>query len=78
MALARAFVTEPPLLLADEPTGSLDATTGAAVIDMMFELNRDRRSTIVLVTQERALAARCSTILSIQAGRLHGVGSGTV
>src|SRR5690606_30503481 len=52
VALARAFVTEPPLLLADEPTGSLDAATGDAVIELMFELNAERNSTLVLVTHD--------------------------
>ena len=70
VALARAFVTEPPLLFADEPTGSLDAATGEAVIQLMFELNRERGSTLVLVTHDPAMAARCSRILTIAAGRL--------
>jgi putative ABC transport system ATP-binding protein len=70
VALARAFVTEPPLLFADEPTGSLDATTGEAVIELMFELNRERGSTLVLVTHDPAMAARCGRTLTISAGRL--------
>jgi putative ABC transport system ATP-binding protein len=70
VALARAFVTEPPLLFADEPTGSLDAATGEAVIQLMFELNRERGSTLVLVTHDPAMAARCGRILTIAAGRL--------
>ncbi len=70
VALARAFVTEPPLLFADEPTGSLDAATGEAVIQLMFELNRERRSTLVLVTHDPAMAARCGRTLTIAAGRL--------
>src|SRR5437763_3439015 len=70
VALARAFVTEPPLLFADEPTGSLDATTGEAVIQLMFELNRERGSTLVLVTHDQAMAARCGRTLTIVAGRL--------
>jgi putative ABC transport system ATP-binding protein len=70
VALARAFVTEPPLLFADEPTGSLDAATGEAVIRLMFELNRERGSTLVLVTHDPAMAARCSRTLTISAGRL--------
>jgi putative ABC transport system ATP-binding protein len=72
VALARAFVTEPPLLFADEPTGSLDAATGESVIQLMFELNRERGSTLVLVTHDPAMAARCSRILTIAAGRLAG------
>jgi len=70
VALARAFVCEPPLLFADEPTGSLDATTGAAVISLMFELNAERGSTLVLVTHDAAIAAQCSRIITITAGRL--------
>jgi len=70
VALARAFVTEPPLLFADEPTGSLDAATGAAVTDLMFALNRERGSTLVLVTHDPAMAARCGRTLTIAAGRL--------
>ena len=70
VALARAFVTEPKLLLADEPTGSLDAATGEAVIDLMFGLNREQGSTLVLVTHDPAIAARCSRTLTIAAGRV--------
>ena len=70
VALARAFVTEPPLLFADEPTGSLDAATGEAVIQLMFELNRERGSTLVLVTHDPAMAARCGRTITIAAGRL--------
>lgn len=70
VALARAFVTDPPLLLADEPTGSLDAATGEAVIDLMFTLNREQGSTLVLVTHDPSIAARCERTLTIAAGRL--------
>lgn len=70
VALARAFVTEPPLLLADEPTGSLDAGTGEAVIALMFALNRERGSTLVLVTHDPAIAALCERTITIAAGRL--------
>jgi putative ABC transport system ATP-binding protein len=70
VALARAFVTEPPLLFADEPTGSLDAATGEAVIQLMFELNRERGSTLVLVTHDNSIAARCARTITIAAGRL--------
>ncbi len=70
VALARAFVTHPPLLLADEPTGSLDAATGEAVINMMFELNREYGSTLVLVTHDAAIAAKCARTITIAAGRL--------
>lgn len=70
VALARAFVTEPPLLLADEPTGSLDAITGAAVIQLMFALNREHGSTLVLVTHDAAIAALCERTITIAAGQL--------
>ena len=70
VALARAFVTEPPLLFADEPTGSLDAATGEAVIQLMFELNRERGSSLVLVTHDLSIAARCGRTISIAAGKL--------
>ena len=70
VALARAFVSEPPLLFADEPTGSLDAATGKAVIALMFELNRERGSTLVLVTHDSSIAARCARTITIAAGRL--------
>lgn len=70
VALARAFVTHPPLLLADEPTGSLDAATGEAVINMMFKLNREYGSTLVLVTHDAAIAAKCARTITIAAGRL--------
>jgi putative ABC transport system ATP-binding protein len=70
VALARAFVLRPPLLLADEPTGSLDARTGKAVIELMFELNRERGSTLVLVTHDPQIAARCARRIELQAGRI--------
>ncbi|HEY4542794.1 MAG TPA: ABC transporter ATP-binding protein [Noviherbaspirillum sp.] len=70
VALARAFVTEPPLLFADEPTGSLDAATGEAVIRLMFDLNQERGSTLVLVTHDPSIAARCGRTITIAAGRL--------
>jgi len=70
VALARAFVTEPPLLFADEPTGSLDAATGESVIRLMFELNQERGSTLVLVTHDSSIAARCARTITIAAGRL--------
>ena len=70
VALARAFVTEPAVLFADEPTGNLDAATGERVIDLFFELNRDARTTLVLVTHERALASRCDRVLHMDAGRV--------
>lgn len=70
VALARAFVNQPPLLFADEPTGSLDAATGESVIQLMFELNQERGSTLVLVTHDTAIAALCARTITIAAGRL--------
>jgi putative ABC transport system ATP-binding protein len=70
VALARAFVSRPPILLADEPTGSLDANTGAAVIDLMFELNQERGSTLVLVTHDPQIAALCGRRIELAAGRI--------
>ena len=70
VALARAFVTRPALLLADEPTGSLDFATGAKVMDLMFEMNCEAGTTLVLVTHDRQIAARCDRQLRMEAGRL--------
>jgi putative ABC transport system ATP-binding protein len=70
VALARAFVVKPDLLLADEPTGSLDHATGEAVMDLMFALNREQGTTLVLVTHDRQLAQRCDRRLTIEAGCL--------
>src|SRR6478752_5095034 len=70
VALARAFVVEPAVLLADEPTGSLDFATGETVMDLMFELNRERGTTLVLVTHDRAIAQRCEHRITIEAGRV--------
>jgi len=75
VALARAFVMQPKLLLADEPTGNLDAATGAAVIDLMFELNAERGTTLVLVTHDEVLAQRCTRQLRLSGGRVVGAGS---
>ena len=72
VAIARAFACEPKLLFADEPTGNLDAATGAQVIDLMFELNRERHTTLVLVTHDEALSRRCGRQLRLAAGRLAG------
>ena len=72
VALARAFVVRPTVLLADEPTGSLDFATGATVMALMFELNREAGTTLVLVTHDPAIAARCDRQLRIEAGRLDG------
>lgn len=70
VALARAFVVRPAVLLADEPTGSLDFATGEKVMELMFELNREAGTTLVLVTHDRGIATRCDRQLRIEAGRL--------
>ena len=70
VALARAFVMQPELLLADEPTGSLDFAGGAQIMDLMLELNTENGTTLILVTHDRTLAGRCARILEIKAGRL--------
>ena len=70
VALARAFVVKPAVLLADEPTGSLDFATGEKVMELMFELNREAGTTLVLVTHDRGIAARCDRQLRIEAGRV--------
>jgi len=70
VALARAFVVHPALLLADEPTGSLDFATGEKVMELMFEMNRELGTTLVLVTHDRGIATRCDRQLRIEAGRL--------
>ncbi len=70
VAIARAFVRAPRLLFADEPTGNLDSATGAQIIDLMFELNRERQATLILVTHDEALSRRCGRLLRLLAGRL--------
>ena len=70
VAIARAFVTRPKLLFADEPTGNLDAATGLQVIDLLFELNREIGTTLLLVTHDEAVTGRCDRVLHLSAGRL--------
>ncbi|MDO9251484.1 ABC transporter ATP-binding protein [Hydrogenophaga sp.] len=70
VALARAFVVQPAVLLADEPTGSLDFATGEKVMELMFELNREQGTTLVLVTHDRAIAQRCERRITIEAGQV--------
>jgi len=70
VALARAFVVRPKLLLADEPTGSLDAQSGAQIIELLFELNRELGTTLVLVTHDEALASRCTRVVRLVGGRI--------
>jgi putative ABC transport system ATP-binding protein len=70
VAIARSFATEPAVLFADEPTGNLDSRTGEHVIDLMFELNRDSSTTLILVTHDKSLAARCDRIIGLDGGLL--------
>ena len=70
VAIARAFVSRPQLLLADEPTGNLDTTTGAQVIELLFELNRESGATLLLVTHDEALTRRCGRVLRLAGGCL--------
>jgi putative ABC transport system ATP-binding protein len=70
VAIARAFAGEPKVLMADEPTGNLDGATGTEIAELMFRLNRERGTTLVLVTHDTTLASRCARRLSLAAGRL--------
>jgi len=70
VALARAFVVQPKLLLADEPTGNLDATTGEGIIDLLFELNAENGTTLMLVTHDEMLARRCKRVIRLAGGRI--------
>jgi putative ABC transport system ATP-binding protein len=72
VAIARAFATEPKLLMADEPTGNLDAATGVEIAELMFRLNREHGTTLLLVTHDVSLASRCERRLSLASGRLVG------
>jgi putative ABC transport system ATP-binding protein len=70
VALARAFVVHPAVLMADEPTGSLDHATGQAIMDLMFELNREQGTTLILVTHDKEIAQRCHSQIRISAGQI--------
>jgi putative ABC transport system ATP-binding protein len=72
VAIARAFVTRPDVLFADEPTGNLDATTGERIMELLFGLNAETGATLVLVTHDQALAARCGRVIRLDAGRVVG------
>jgi len=70
VALARAFVTEPTVLFADEPTGNLDSHTGERVADLLFQLNQEKQTTLVLVTHDKKLASRCQQLITLEAGKI--------
>ena len=70
VALARAFVTRPAVLFADEPTGNLDTATGTRIVELLFELNEHSHTTLVLVTHDRALAAQCGRVVTMEGGRI--------
>lgn len=70
VALARAFAARPKLLLADEPTGNLDAATGASIIELMFDMNEEQGTTLILVTHDDAIARRCTRILKLSGGEM--------
>jgi putative ABC transport system ATP-binding protein len=70
VALARAFAPNPRLVLADEPTGNLDAATGQQIIELMFDLNKSQGTTLILVTHDEAIAARCGRVLRLESGRM--------
>lgn len=70
VAIARAFVTQPKLFLADEPTGNLDSVTGAHIINLMFELNRERGATLLLVTHDEAISSRCTQRVRLAGGEI--------
>jgi putative ABC transport system ATP-binding protein len=72
VALARAFVGEPRILFADEPTGNLDSKTGHSIIDLLFRINREKNTTLVLVTHDEALASRCRRTIRLESGRIAG------
>ena len=76
VALARAFVARPRLLLADEPTGNLDRATGDAVIERLFALNAESGTTLMLITHDPAIAARCGRTLRMEDGRVTAVNGG--
>ncbi|MFZ9610749.1 MAG: ATP-binding cassette domain-containing protein, partial [Methylococcales bacterium] len=70
VAIARALVNQPRIILADEPTGNLDSKTGSTIIDLLFELNLENNTTLILVTHDHALAKRCQRTIKLDAGHL--------
>lgn len=76
VAVARALVVEPAILIADEPTGNLDEATGAQIVDLMFSVQRERKTTLVLVTHDPALAEKCDRVIRVRSGEIEEEGSG--
>jgi putative ABC transport system ATP-binding protein len=70
VAIARAFVTRPAVLFADEPTGNLDSATGERIMQLLFDLNQETRTTLIVVTHDQAIARRCGRTIRIDAGRI--------
>jgi putative ABC transport system ATP-binding protein len=70
-AIARAFASNPKMLFADEPTGNLDQTTGARIVELLFALNSERATTLILVTHDRAISEHCHRLVELEAGRLN-------
>ena len=70
VAIARAFVTRPAVLFADEPTGNLDSATGERIIELLFELNRESHTTLIVVTHDQAIASRCGRVIRLEAGKV--------
>ncbi|MFQ5546461.1 MAG: ABC transporter, partial [Acidiferrobacterales bacterium] len=70
-AIARAFASNPKMLFADEPTGNLDQTTGARIVELLFSLNSERATTLILVTHDRAISEHCHRLVELEAGRLN-------
>ena len=77
VAIARAFVAEPDLMLADEPTGNLDGATGAAVMDLLFDLSARHGTTLILITHDTTLSSRCSRRIDLADGRIVGAAAMT-
>ena len=76
LAIARAIVNKPKIIFADEPTGNLDSQTGQVVEDLLFKLNKEEGTTLIIVTHDDELASRCRTVIDIRDGKLRSVGTG--
>ena len=76
MAIARAIVNKPKIIFADEPTGNLDSQTGQVVEDLLFKLNKEEGTTLIIVTHDDELASRCRTVIDIRDGKLRSISAG--